>query len=176
MVAAVYTGALAAALFATGTASTPGFTLDASGVFSPPSATVASKAVTYDQKLVPAGALINIRQQTKSGGATTVELRVAGLKAGHRYGAHIHQKACGAKADAAGKHYQDKTGTDAAHVNDKNEAWLDFKADANGIGHATARHDWAFRKGQAGSVVIHSEPGTKGARAACFTVPFGGTS
>ncbi|WEO97678.1 superoxide dismutase family protein [Streptomyces sp. FXJ1.172] len=176
MVAAVYTGALAAALFATGSGSAPGFSLNTTGVFTPPATIVASKAVTYDQKLVPTGAMISVRQQTKPNGATTVELRVAGLRPGRQYGAHIHQKACGAKPDAAGKHYQDKAGTDPAHVNNKNEVWLDFKTDATGIGQATAQHAWAFRKGQAASVVIHSEPGTKGSRAACFTVPFGGAS
>ncbi|MEU9477884.1 superoxide dismutase family protein, partial [Streptomyces sp. NPDC048191] len=61
-------------------------------------------------------------------------------------------------------------------VNAKNEVWLDFKSDGAGMGRATATHTWAFRKGQASSVVIHSEPGTKGARVACFTVPFGGAS
>lgn len=172
MVAAVYAGTLAAALFATGSGSMASFSLNTTGVFSPPAAAVSSKAVTYDRGLVPVGSLINVRQQTDASGATTVELRVSGLKAGHNYGVHIHQKACGAKPDDAGKHYQNKPGTDAAHVNDKNEVWLDFKADAKGNGYAKAKHGWAFRKGEAGSVVIHSAPGTKGTRAACFTVPF----
>ncbi|MFB7506060.1 superoxide dismutase family protein, partial [Streptomyces broussonetiae] len=172
----VYAGALAAALFATGSASTPSFSLDTSGVFTPSAKSAASKALTYDQKLVPTGAMINVRQQSLPNGTTKIELRVAGLVPGHQYGAHIHQKACGVKPDDAGKHYQDKAGTDAAHVNNKNEVWLDFKTDAHGIGQATTQHGWAFRKGQAGSLVIHSQPGTKGSRAACFSVPFGGAS
>ncbi|MGW0205188.1 superoxide dismutase family protein [Streptomyces sp. NPDC003233] len=175
--AAVYAGTLAAALFASGTASSAHTSsLETYGVFSAPAASNKSNAVAYDQNLVPAGALIQVRQITQPSGATTVELRVAGVKPNHLFGVHIHQKACGADPAAAGKHYQNHTGTDAAHVNKDNEVWLDFKSSANGIGNATAKHTWAFRKGQAGSVVIHNEPGTKGSRVACVTVPFGGTS
>ncbi|MFI2199790.1 superoxide dismutase family protein [Streptomyces sp. NPDC020192] len=172
MVAAVYAGALAAALFATASPSAHGFMLETDGVFSPPAKNVAPQAVTYDQKLVPANSWISVRQRVQPTGATTVDLRVTGLKPNQQYGVHIHQKTCGADPAAAGKHYQDKAGTDAAHVNNKNEVWLDFKTDAKGNGSASATHSWAFRKGEAGSVVIHSQPGMKGARAACFSVPF----
>ncbi|MER5543090.1 superoxide dismutase family protein [Streptomyces sp. CG4] len=173
MVAAVYAGALAAALFATGSASTPGVSLETVGKFAPPAASAKSTAVTYNQSLIPAGARIRVRQQIQRNGVTTVQLRVTGVKAGHSFGVHVHQKACGADPAAAGSHYQNKVGMDTAHVNAKNEVWLDFKADAHGQGTATAQHTWAFRKGEAASVVIHSEPGTKGARVACLTVPFG---
>jgi Cu-Zn family superoxide dismutase len=174
---AIYAGTLAAALLASGTAGTAhSSALETYGVFSPPNATVKSNAVVYDQSLVPAGSLVQVRQNTQPSGATTVELRVAGVKPNHLFGVHVHQKACGADPAAAGKHYQNQSGTDAAHVNKDNEVWLDFKSNANGIGRATAKHTWAFRKGQAGSVVIHSEPGAKGSRVACVTVPFGGKS
>ncbi|MGV4988003.1 superoxide dismutase family protein [Streptomyces sp. NRAIS4] len=176
MVAAVYAGALAAALFATGSGSAHDYSLERSGVFSPPTALVKSSAVTYDQDLVPAASWIRVSQHTDASGATTVELRVTGVKPGHLFGAHIHQKACGADPADAGKHYQNQPGTDTAHVNNKNEVWLDFKSGMAGTGRATATHTWAFRKGEASSVVIHSEPGTMGTRVACFTVPFGGAS
>ncbi|MGW7818061.1 superoxide dismutase family protein [Streptomyces puniciscabiei] len=178
MVAAIYAGTLAAALFATGTGSTAhgGSWLNTFGVFSAPNASHTSKAVAYDQGLVPAGSRIQIRQLTKPNGVTTVELRVAGVKPNHLFGVHVHQKACGADPAAAGMHYQNQPGMDAAHTTKDNEIWLDFKSDARGKGTAVAQHSWAVRKGEAGSVVIHSEPGTKGARVACFTVPFRSTS
>ncbi|GHD98313.1 superoxide dismutase family protein [Streptomyces alanosinicus] len=177
MVAAVYAGALAAALFATGSATAPGVSsLETVGEFAPPNASVSSKAVTYNQSLVPSGTWIRVRQQTQRNGATTVQVRVTGIKAGHLFGVHVHQKACGADPAAAGSHYQDKAGTDSTHVNAANEVWLDFKSDSHGGGMATAQHTWTFRKGEASSVVIHSEPGMKGSRVACFTVPFGETS
>ncbi|MEV5876765.1 superoxide dismutase family protein [Streptomyces sp. NPDC052101] len=182
MVAAVYAGALAAALFASGSASTPGLSVEALGQFVPPAAFASSHAyasshaVTYNQSLVPEGAWIRVRQHTERSGATTVLMRVVGVKPGHAFGVHVHQKACGADPAAAGSHYQDKVGMDADHVNAQNEVWLDFQSDSRGSGTATAQHEWTFRKGEAASVVIHSEPGTKGSRVACFTVPFGGNS
>ncbi|AOR37394.1 hypothetical protein BFF78_29275 [Streptomyces fodineus] len=176
MVTAVHAGALAAALFATGSAIAHDYTVESNGVFSPPNATVKSTALTYDQALVPAGSQIRVYQHTATNKTTTVELWVTGVKPNHLFGVHVHQKACGTKPADAGKHYQNTPGMDAAHVNNKNEVWLDFKSDAAGKGHASATHTWAFRKGQASSLVIHSEPGTKGARAACFSVPFGGAS
>ncbi|MEU6771474.1 superoxide dismutase family protein [Streptomyces sp. NPDC046759] len=176
MVAAVYAGALAAALFATGSASAQGYSLQTVGTFSPPTAHGKSSAVTYDQNLVPAGSRIRVHQRTEPNGVTTVELRVAGVKANHAFGVHIHQKPCGADPADAGKHYQNVPGTDTHHVNRDNEVWLDFKSGAAGTGHASATHSWAFRKGEASSVVIHNEPGTAGSRVACFTVRFAGAS
>ena len=177
MVAAIYAGTLAAALLATGAGSTAHSSWSETyGVFSAPTASSKSKALAYDQSLVPAGSQIQVRQFTTPSGVTTVELRVAGVKPNHAFGVHVHQKACGAEPAAAGMHYQNKPGTDAAHTTTENEVWLDFTSNRAGIGHATAKHSWAFRKGEAGSVVIHSEPGTKGARVACLTVPFRGPS
>lgn len=136
-------------------------------------ASAASKAVTYDRKLVPAAAWIEVGQRTAPDGATTVDLRVTGARAHHHYGVHVHRKPCGADPAAAGGHYQHKASAHPEHVNSDNEVWLDFTADAHGEGRAKARHDWGFRRGEASSVVIHDQPGGAGKRAACFTVPFG---
>ncbi|WP_223832789.1 superoxide dismutase family protein [Streptomyces venezuelae] len=149
--------------------------------FAPPAAFIPSPAVTYDTALVPAGSWIEVVQRSVEGGGTTVTLRVKGMKAGHAYGVHVHQKPCAAKPEAAGGHYQHRVdpvqpSKDPAYVNAKNEVWLDFTAGTNGSGKATARHDWGFRPGQAASVVLHDEPGGAGDRAACFTVPFAALS
>ncbi|WP_436842805.1 superoxide dismutase family protein [Streptomyces venezuelae] len=145
--------------------------------FAPPAAFIPSPAVTYDTALVPAASWIEVEQRSVEGGATTVTLKVKGVKAGHAYGVHVHQKPCAAKPEAAGGHYQHRVdpvqpSKDPAYVNAENEVWLDFTARADGSGSATARHDWGFRPGEAASVVLHDEPGGAGDRAACFTVPF----
>ncbi|MFI7315583.1 superoxide dismutase family protein [Streptomyces venezuelae] len=145
--------------------------------FAPPAAFIPSPAVTYDTALVPAASWIEVVQRGAEGGDTTVTLRVKGMKAGHAYGVHVHQKPCAAKPEAAGGHYQHRVdpvqpSKDPAYVNAKNEVWLDFTAGTDGSGKATARHGWGFRPGEAASVVLHDEPGGAGDRAACFTVPF----
>ncbi|MEU5341434.1 superoxide dismutase family protein [Streptomyces sp. NPDC020766] len=150
-----------------------GYSMRTDARFAPPGAFVPSAAVTYDMRLVPAGARIEVGQRSAERGATTVKLRVTGLKAGHEYGAHVHRKPCGADPAAAGGHYQHRPSTDPADVNAGNEVWLDFTADSRGAGGASARHDWNFRFGEAASVVLHSAPGSSGARLACFSVPFG---
>ncbi|WP_373466263.1 superoxide dismutase family protein [Streptomyces phaeochromogenes] len=150
-----------------------GYSMRTDARFAPPGAFVPSAAVTYDMRLVPAGSWIEVGQRSAERGATTVKLRVTGLKAGHEYGAHVHRKPCGADPAAAGGHYQHRTSTDPADVNPGNEVWLDFTADSRGAGAASARHDWNFRFGEAASVVLHGEQGGSGVRLACFTVPFG---
>ncbi|MCI3270017.1 superoxide dismutase family protein [Streptomyces cylindrosporus] len=176
MVAGICAGAVAAAVLAAGTGGAHGYWMRTDARFAPPSALVPSAAVTYDMALVPAAAWIEVSQRTEESGATTVKLRVDGLKPGHEYGVHVHQKPCAADPAAAGGHYQHEKGTDEAHVNAANEVWLDFTADDHGAGAASARHDWGFRQGEASSVVIHDMPGTHGTRVACFTVPFGWTA
>ncbi|MET7679710.1 superoxide dismutase family protein [Streptomyces sp. NPDC005423] len=179
MVAVTGVGAVVAALLAGGAAGSgggaapDGYWMRTDGRFAPPSAFVPSAAVTYDMDLVPAGAWVQVSQHTGAGGATTVELRVRGLRPGHAYGVHVHQKPCGADPAAAGPHYQHRPSKNPADVTAANEVWLDFTADGHGSGGASARHGWGFRRGEASSVVIHDMPGTKGARSACFTVPFG---
>ncbi|NYV78607.1 superoxide dismutase family protein [Streptomyces sp. UH6] len=152
----------------------PGYSMTTDGVFAKKKS--ATTAYTYDKKLVPAGSWIQVGQRTAPGGATTVSLRVKGLKAGHEYGVHVHTKPCTADPAAAGGHYQHKPSTDPAAVNPRNEVWLDFTADRKGSGKASAHHDWGFRKSGAASVVIHDKPGSSGARVGCFTVPFGWTT
>ena len=156
-----------------GTGGKHGYSMRTDARFAPPGAFVPSAAVTYDTRLVPAGSWIEVGQRSAERGATTVKLRVTGLKAGHEYGAHVHRKPCGADPAAAGGHYQHRPSTDPADVNAGNEVWLDFTADSRGAGGASARHDWNFRFGEAASVVLHSAPGSSGARLACFSVPFG---
>lgn len=192
MVAGILVGALASAVLATGgvagTAAGPGapaapdgFWMRTDARFAPPTAFIPSAAVTYDMELVPAAAGIEVRQHSDERGATDVRLRVTGLRPGHAYGVHVHQKPCGADPAAAGGHYQHRKdpvqpSKDPAYANADNEVWLDFTADGEGAGQAMAHHDWDFRPGGAASVVLHDEPGMKGARVACFTVPFGWTA
>ncbi|WP_327395348.1 superoxide dismutase family protein [Streptomyces phaeochromogenes] len=156
-----------------GTGGKHGYSMRTDARFAPPGAFVPSAAVTYDTRLVPAGSWIEVGQRSAERGATMVKLRVTGLKAGHEYGAHVHRKPCGADPAAAGGHYQHRPSTDPADVNPDNEVWLDFTADSRGAGGASARHNWNFRFGEAASVVLHSAPGSSGARLACFSVPFG---
>ncbi|HEY8979579.1 MAG TPA: superoxide dismutase family protein [Streptomyces sp.] len=174
MLAAICAGAVAAAL-AAGPGSARDVVLRADARFAPPTAFIPSDAVTYDQDLVPAGSSVEVVQRTTNGGATVVTLRVSGFPSGRAFGAHVHQKACGADPAAAGGHYQHVPGTGPEHVNEENEVWLDFTTGPSGSGVGVATHSWTFRPGEAASVVIHDEPGTKGARVGCFTVPFAWT-
>ncbi|MGW3486684.1 superoxide dismutase [Streptomyces sp. NPDC001054] len=135
------------------------------------------KALTYKPALVPAGAGVRVEQRT-DGDGTRVTLRVSGLKAGHRYGAHVHTGVCGTDPAAAGEHYQHekdpvRPSTDPAYANARNEVRLDFTADARGDGTASATHAWGFRPGGARSIVLHEAAGAAG-RAACVSVPFRG--
>ncbi|CAL9432523.1 superoxide dismutase family protein [Streptomyces sp. enrichment culture] len=177
MVAGICAGAVAAALLVAGSGGVDGhadgYRMSTSARFAPPTAFVPSAAITYDMGLVPAGAWIQVTQRTEPLGATTVRLRVKGMQPGHRYGVHVHQKPCAADPDAAGGHYQHEPGTGEHHVTAENEVWLDFTPDRDGTAEASAHHGWGFRRGEASSVVIHDEPGSKGARVGCFTVPFG---
>ncbi|MBC7272212.1 MAG: superoxide dismutase family protein [Streptomyces sp.] len=174
MVAAVCAGAVAAAVFAAGTGSDAGgYSMRTDARFAPSPSHAASAAITYDQTLVPNGSWIEVGQHIDPGGATTVRLRVTGMRPGHRYGVHVHQKPCGADPAAAGGHYQHRPSTDPADVNPRNEVWLDFQADRHGAGQAEARHDWGFRHAAASSVIIHDGQGGAGERVGCFTVPFG---
>nr|WSY55270.1 superoxide dismutase family protein [Streptomyces sp. NBC_00886] len=176
MVAGMCAGAVVAAVLASGTGgadAADGYWMRTDARFAPVGALVPSAAVTYDTKLVPAAAWIQVSQHTTASGATSVQLRVDGVVPGHAYAVHVHQKPCGAEPAAAGGHFQHKPSTDPADVGADNEVWLGFTADGHGSGEASARHDWGFRQGEASSVVIHDTPGTHAARVACFTVPFG---
>ncbi|WP_353942347.1 superoxide dismutase family protein [Streptomyces sp. HUAS MG91] len=172
MVAGMVTGALAAAVLAAGGGGggpANCYWVMAQGRFAPATAFMPASAITYDTKLVPAGASIKVQQFGDDSGMT-VDLRVSGLVAGHTYGAHVHQKPCGTDPKAAGGHYQHVV--DPKQANARNEVWLDFTADASGAGSAVARKTWGLRSGGAASVVLHDMPGMKGARVACLTVGF----
>jgi Cu-Zn family superoxide dismutase len=171
MLAGICVGAATAALLASGSGGGSGGAHDPAlrtqARFENPG--TATTAPAYDHKLVPEGAWIEVRQDVARDGATAVGLRVRGMVPGHAYGAHVHQRPCGADPAAAGGHYQHRPGAGATP---ENEVWLDFTADARGAGRAGARHDWGFRPGEAGSVVIHDRPGSSGTRVGCLTVPF----
>jgi Cu-Zn family superoxide dismutase len=167
-------------------------TVRVEGQFVPSSLFDPSKPVTYDAKTVPVGARISVVEQVGGlvgGAATSVRLQVSGLLPNRVYGAHVHTKPCGRTPDASGPHYQDvkdpnQPSTDPAYANPENEVWLDFRTDAQGRATAESRHDWGFRPGEARSVIIHEhgtatkpgEAGMAGARLACLTVPFAGTT
>lgn len=172
MVAGMIAGALASAVLTVGgSAGADGYWMTTDARFAPPGAFLPSAALTYDMQVVPAAGGIEVSQLMDERGATTVRLRVTGVKAGHVFGARVHQKPCAADPAAAGRVYQHRE--DPAHADPDNEVWLDFTADENGKGEARTRHDWGFRPGGAGSVVVYEGPGAGGTRVACFTVPFG---
>jgi Cu-Zn family superoxide dismutase len=141
-------------------------------------------AVTYDKKLVPAGASASVASTTTDG-KTKVIFQVQGLAPGHEFGAHVHTKACGAKPADSGPHYQNRKdpgspSVDPAFANAENEVWLDFTTDERGAASASATVNWTFRQRQANAVVVHAshtsaEPGkagTAGDRLACLNAPF----
>ncbi|MFJ1592593.1 superoxide dismutase family protein [Kitasatospora albolonga] len=138
------------------------------GVFSPPGSFVPSDALTYDTRLVPAAARIEVTQYADRT-TTRVSTRLRGLVPDRAYGMHVHTLPCAADPASAGPHYQHRTSATADPVN---EVWLDFRTDGNGDGTAEARHDWGFRDGGARSVIVHDVQGGAGKRVACFTVPF----
>ncbi|MER7410591.1 superoxide dismutase family protein [Streptomyces cacaoi] len=156
------------------------------GRFAPIGTPGGARTITYDQKLVPEGARIEVRQHTGRDGMA-VRVAVRGVARNHTFGVHVHTRPCGARPDDSGPHYQHRKdprqpSTDPRYANPYNEVWLDFTSDEEGRGHAGSVHPWTFRKGEARSVVLHesathTEPGRAGqagARAACFTVPFSG--
>ncbi|MZD05078.1 superoxide dismutase family protein [Streptomyces sp. SID5785] len=172
MVAGMVSGALAAAVLAAGGGSggaADGYWLHTQARFAPPTAFVHSAAVTYDHRLVPPGASVEVDQHGSRAG-TTVRLAVEGLVPGRAYGAHVHREPCGADPAAAGGHYQNVERP--GHADAANEVCLDFTTDRSGRGRATVHKSWGLRRGEAGSVVLHDVPGGAGERVACFTVPF----
>jgi Cu-Zn family superoxide dismutase len=139
-------------------------------------------AVTYDQHLVPVGAAAVAL--AARGPRTVVGLALQGLPPDHRFGAHVHQKACGTSGADAGPHYQNvsdpvQPSVDPTYANPRNEVWLDFTTDAGGRAIAFTSVGWDFRAGGARSIVIHEHhtdtsagmAGTAGARVACINVP-----
>jgi Cu-Zn family superoxide dismutase len=145
-----------------------------------------ARAVTYDTASVPAGARATVTIEQNHEGVR-VTLLATGLTPGRPYGAHLHTSPCGRDPAAAGPHYQHrpdpaagpgKPSTDPAYANPRNEVWLDFVADRNGVGRAVSAQDWTFAGDrQPRSLVLHAEhthtapgeAGTAGARLACLT-------
>lgn len=141
-------------------------------------------AVTYDEALVPVGAVVSVLGLSGPHG-TLVTLSVKGLVPNREYGAHVHTRFCGPDPADSGPHYQNvvdprQPSTDPAYANPENEIWLDLTTDAGGTGVALAHVDWMFGDRGARSVVIHEhhthtgegEAGTAGARLACVNAKF----
>ncbi|PXY31405.1 superoxide dismutase family protein [Prauserella muralis] len=178
--------ALAAALLAgTGQAGAqqegaPGKTTIAHGTFA--AYGPGQAAVTYDETLVPEGAMAGVLSVTRSHLGTITKLGVHGLVPNRAYGAHVHTKPCGPTGEAAGPHFQHVQGPsdDPAYANPENEIWLDFTTNAAGTGFAASRVDWTFGERRPESVVIHDhhtstapgEAGSAGPRLACLNVDF----
>jgi Cu-Zn family superoxide dismutase len=145
-----------------------------------------ARAVTYDTATVPAGARATVTIEQNHEGVR-VTLLATGLTPGRPYGAHLHTSPCGKDPAAAGPHYQHrpdpaagpgKPSTDPAYANPRNEVWLDFVADRNGVGRAVSAQNWTVTGDrQPRSLVLHAEhthtapgqAGAAGARLACLT-------
>lgn len=171
------------------TAGTPGMPAQAplavtksAGTFQPvPQGTT---AVTYDTKVVPAGATAAVEVGMTAVGAVVVGLTVTGMVPKRQYGAHLHTQPCTATPDAAGPHYQhqadpSKPSVDPAYANPANEVWLDFAADERGAAKISSEQRWSFDPvSPPRSLVVHAErtrteagkAGTAGARVACLTL------
>lgn len=144
----------------------------------------ATKAYTYDPALIAPGAAVMV-VATPLRRSTKTLLSVYGLVPNRTYGAHAHQRPCGAAPTDAGAHHQhvvdpNQPSVDPAYANPENEIWLDFTTDGHGRGEAMTRVAWQFGERRAGSIVLHEEhthtepghAGTAGARLGCLTVPF----
>ncbi|KOX19709.1 superoxide dismutase [Saccharothrix sp. NRRL B-16348] len=134
----------------------------------------ATKAYTYDTALIASGAAVMV-VATPVRRSTKTLLSVYGLVPNRTYGAHAHQRPCGAMATDAGAHHQ--------HVVDPNQPSVDpayATTDDRGRAVVGAVVPWRFADRRAGSVVIHAqrtatEPGkagTAGPRVGCATVLF----
>jgi superoxide dismutase, Cu-Zn family len=152
------------------------------GTFLP--ATEGEAAITYNPAVVPAGATARLTIAKTPNGAT-VRLSVTGMVPRRSYGAHLHTDPCTGAPAAAGPHYQhlhDPASPpvgDPAYANPRNEVWLDFTADAAGVGSAAAVQDWSFEEmSPPRSLIVHAEvtrtgkgaAGTAGPRVACLTL------
>lgn len=152
------------------------------GTFLP--ATEGEAAITYNPAVVPAGATARLTIGKTPNGAT-VRLSLTGLVPRRAYGAHLHTDPCTGAPAAAGPHYQHRPDPasppagDPRYANPRNEVWLDFTADATGVGSAAAVQDWSFDDtGPPRSLIVHAEvtrtgkgvAGTAGPRVACLTL------
>jgi Cu-Zn family superoxide dismutase len=142
-------------------------------------------AITYKPALIPIGADVSALSTSRPEGRTTVLLTAHGLLPNHRYGAHVHQKSCGAKGDDAGPHYQNtadpvQPSVNPAYANPRNEIWLDFATDKDGNATAASTVGWKFTDRRPRSIVVHAEhtqthaghAGVAGDRLGCVNVDF----
>jgi Cu-Zn family superoxide dismutase len=145
---------------------------------------IGTTAYTYDTALIAPGAAVMV-VATPVRRSTKTLLSVYGLVPNRTYGAHAHQRPCGAAPTDAGAHHQhvvdpNPPSVDPAYANPENEIWLDFTTDDRGRAVVGAVVPWRFADRRAGSVVIHAqrtatEPGkagTAGPRVGCATVAF----
>jgi Cu-Zn family superoxide dismutase len=120
------------------------------------------------------------RAVDRGGGKMRLELNVSGVKPNTDFGAHLHKLACDDMS--GGGHYQHNgfpmggSATDPMYANATNEAWLDFKTDANGAGTAVATVDWVPSADKAKSIVVHvmktGTGGVAGTKLACLPMSF----
>jgi superoxide dismutase, Cu-Zn family len=152
-----------------------------------------SATVTYNPELAPVGAamtavLVPSAVESRDGATTRVEFAVSGFLPNRGYAAHVHTKACGAKADDSGPHFQNNVdpaatpqspSSDPRYANPKNEIWLDLHTDGAGAGSAHVTVPFVLTDRVPGSIVVHegmqtqTEPGNAGkagARIACLTL------
>lgn len=92
------------------------------------------------------------------------------------FGAHLHTGPCRAgDGPAARGHYNTdvEAGDPTPEISRRTEAWLDFRVNAGGSGHAVVTVPFEVEPGER-SVVVHALPtaadGTAGARLACLPV------
>ena len=152
------------------------------GTFLP--ATEGEAAITYNPAVVPAGATARLTI-TKTPNGATVRLSVTGMVPRRAYGAHLHTDPCTGAPAAAGPHYQhvhdpaSPPSGDPGYANPRNEVWLDFTADAAGVGSAAAVQGWSFDETRPPrSLIVHAEvtrtergvAGMAGPRVACLTL------
>lgn len=170
----------------TSSAVAPAATGEVRGVFLPYEA--GATAVTYNPKVVPAGATAELTM-TPAGDGVTVRLSVTGMVPHRVYGAHLHTDPCTGKPAEAGPHYQhlpdpkavaSPPSVDPSFANPRNEVWLDFVADALGAATVDSTKTWPFDEiNPPRSLVVHAEQtkidpdvaGTAGPRVACLTLP-----
>lgn len=101
------------------------------------------------------------RLHTGGNETTIVDLHVEGLHPNEKYPTHVHNLPCVEKG--GGGHYQHEKG---GKVDDVNEIWLTFTANASGSGSSQAEHGHVARP-DAQSIVIHDSTPDK-ARIACI--------
>ncbi|MGH3599068.1 MAG: superoxide dismutase family protein [Pseudonocardiaceae bacterium] len=148
----------------------------------------ASKAVTYNRELAPIGAAMTVAVTPSSEGFTRAEFAVSGLLPNRGYAVHAHTRACGATADAAGPHFQNRIDPAATpqapssnpeYANPSNEIWLDVRTDATGAGTSRTTVPFVLTDRAPGSIVVHEamqtatdpgQAGKAGARLACLTL------